>query len=568
MTYLSKIRTSLQWTIGLLVVLGICLIPLVWSRQVNANYVTTKSTLLFFTGGLCFLYLALSSLKTQWNRTTHILGLFGVAMVAWHVAYAFIFNYPISLFLLPKLFALVGIFVFLVIKDFQWDIFYKKYEWLYLVVFSAVIGLAFHSLIISSSELGYYERSHFMAPFGNVNMMAEFYLLTIPFHYYWVKNKFKVPTWAKWTIFILANLVIIIANSRSTHMGLCLWWMWYFYKVIDGHKKYIFIILTPFFFIGTIKVHTLVSMEISVDKTKSNSERSNFYLATKDMIIANPLGIGLKFSNEVVPYRLSYPAGPLETEYPDQPHSEILKWGAQFGWPGLVVCLTLLLWITYIVFLKSRSFFLQGALLALSPQVLFQFPFENPATIMVLAFLLYGFYQVLPSKKTSIHISMNIAGLVLSVFLVWQAWAYWTAVYKTSQYPSSLSETTKACEANPAYLPGCIMKNYNIIQSKDFVKAKENFIKDSSDNYYHVDFLKILISYLFETGKVLPPPQQEVQFRKLCEALHIYAIIFKDQKNYSAQDTRNCLQVPKPFEFNNPQQFSTDFKAWFSRVLQ
>lgn len=561
------LRSRLHTLLSAIIFLSLFLIPIVWSREVNANYYTTKTTLLYLTGGLCFLYLALTSKDFKWPQTTHWLGVIGVFFIGLQVLYSLIFNYPLSLFFLPKLFAFLGVFVFLVAIDFDLQKFFKKFEWIVLLFFCILLALTIHNAIELFLDNDIFPTGRFMVPFGNVNMMSEFYVLSLPFAYYWVSQKIKISAWVKWPLFILVNLVLLQAKSRSAYIGQCLWWMVYFYEFSKGWRRILYMALVPVFFYGVTRFNAYVSEGKEEFKASSSAERMNFYYATRDLIEDSPFGIGLQYANKIVPYRMDYPAGPNEFEYPDQPHSEILKWGVELGWIPLLIVIITGVWITIIVFSRG-PFILKGALMVSGPQIVFQFPFENPASLLWMAFFIYLFYQLLPARRVLLVSPLRVLSFVLTAFLVWQSYVFWKSILYTSQFPNDLELTRKACQMNPTYLPGCIMKNYNLLFAKKFDELKVNLKKDMAVNYYNVDFLKITAAMLFETAKLKPPAQQNEILRNTCEVMHVYGTIFKEQKHFAPSDMNSCQVVPKPFGFHRPQQFQEDYEKWLEKIFR
>lgn len=564
------LRFRVQKILLVLISILFCLIPVAWSTEVNANYYTVKTFLLFGVAGLCWLYIAFSPADTKWSRTTHFMGLFGLFFMGLQIAYSILFNYPYSVFYLTKFFSLVSIFIFLLIINFDLGIFLKKYDWIFANLFALMAILSLKNLIPLLFEEEIYFSSQFIVPFGNVNMLSEFYLFCIPVVHFWLTQKNKIPFIFKAIIFVLFNLILLFAKSRSAYMGLCVWWMMYFFEFGRGKIKYLYILLVPVFFTALLWFNAQSAANKVENKTESTAARSNFYYATWDLIQDHPAGIGLQFTNKIVPYRLNYPAGPTENEYPDQPHSEILKWGAQFGWLGGSLALICFFCVALII-LRKGSVLHKGILIVTTPQIFFQFPFENPAGLLALSFFLYFFYRLLPAQEARFYPWVKGVCAILAGVLIWQASIFIVSIYKNSHYPTDLEETTKACEINPVYMPGCVMKNYSLLFAKKYDDLWQNLRQDMKTNYYAADYLKILSALIIESDKdkFKSASLSPAGFQKICELIQVYILIYKNQKQFSDQDIKSCQQAVKPaIGFYRVQQFDHDYKIWIEKMLQ
>mgnify|MGYP000909647622 FL=1 len=415
-------------------------------------------------------------------------------------------------------------------------------------------------------------------------MLAEFYILLVPLTYYWLIQKSDIHKIFKIIIFALIHVVVFVTKSRSAYLGLGLWWTLWLYEY------YFYRYLKAFLAIGLIVIVSLVTFFYKSDsylsqiKSGSTAERMNFYRSAIDLIKGRPLGVGSQYANQIVPYRLQYPVGPYETEYPDQPHSEVLKWGVEFGWLGLAVslfCLGYVSWLTA----TGGSFLLKGAYLVIVPQLLFQFPFENPATILLLSIYLYLFAKSLPQQTINWNKPFKVISLILGVGLIYYSVVFMTSVYFESNYPDSLEKTTQACWWNPAYFRGCVRKNYNLLQARQYGELKKSLKDEMRSNYYGADYLKILSEAVSE-GNLEPDlvmqdegltsiavygsvKNQSRTIKKTCQILHVYVFIYKAQTYYSDEDIKACHDVAAPFDLNlKPAAFDREYKNWLTTILK
>ena len=548
------------------------LIPLAWSTQLNANYFTAKSFLLYILGSLSFFTQAFQKNKKISLPSGGWFGL-GLFFIILQIIYALGFGFPLSLYQLPKFFSLVGIVLFLAAIKFDLGDFFKRHEWWILGFFGVL-------LILTSRDL----PGALIHPFGNVNMLAEFYLLSLPLIYFWIGQKSAIASSLKIVIFILMNVIILATKSRSACLGLGLWWGFWFYQNHLKHRSR-FLVVAGLVLLLTAGIYIeRLSSDYLAQKSASTTERLNFYRSTRDLILDRPLGNGFQFSTQIVPYRLNYPAGPSESEYPDQPHSEILKWGVQFGWLGFVMALFSLALIARRI-AKGESFLLKSAGLVILPQILFQFPFENPATIILLALYIYLFAQSLPQKNISWLKTSKSICLLLGSGLFYFSLIFVISVYLESNFPDDLGKTAQACRMNPAYLRGCVRKNYNLLQAHQYADLKKNLKEDMRFNYYAADYLKLLSSLIAEHD--LEPEliiqnesktsvsvydsaaNQTKIFKKNCQILHLYVFMYKNQTHYTPDDIKACQNVEAPFDLKlAPFEFDRTYKNWIENLLK
>ncbi len=562
----------------------LCLIPLAWSNRVNANYFTMKSFLLYLVGGLSFFAIAFHKKDHvnipagQWKWWT---GFF----IGLQLLYAFIFGFPLGLFALPKLLSLLGIVLFLVFIQFDLNHFLKKQEWLFLFFWGLLFVLTSRDLVTQLMNSGlHYQALLVIHPFGNVNMMAEFYLLSVPLVYYWMTQKNEIAKSVKVIAFILVNIFLLATKSRSAYLGLGLWWVLWFYQTYFQQRAKLF--LTAFVaavLAGGLFVYKS-DFSLAASKNYSTLERMNFYKSAVDLIKDYPLGVGSQFSTKIVPYRLQYPVGPAESEYPDQPHSEILKWGVQFGWLGLILSLICMSFMANHI-VRSGSFLLKGAGLVILPQLFFQFPFENPATIVMLAIYLYLFAQSLPQQAVTWKRSFKALSVLTGLGVFYYAAVFIGSIYIESNYPHNLEKTTQACHFNPSYLRGCVRKNYNLLKDRQYSDVKKSLKEDMRLNYYAADYLKVLSDSVNE-GSLEPDlvmqdesltsisvydsvENQSKSIEKTCQIHHVYAFIYKDQQHYSADDVKSCQDTAAPFDFKkSPAEFDREYKNWLATLLK
>jgi O-antigen ligase len=562
----------------------LCFIPLAWSSRVNANYFTIKSFLLYLVGGLSFLAIAFQK-KDRLSLPAHewkwLAGLF----VGLQIIYAFTFGFPLGLFALPKFLSLIAIVLFLSSIQFDLSLFLKKQEWLIVAFFGVLFILTSRDFASQVMDLGLkYQSGMVLHPFGNVNMLAEYYLLCLPLVYYWLTQKNEIAKSVKVIAFVLINVVLLATKSRSAYLGLGLWWVLWLYQTYFQQRAKLFLTtLAMVILIGSAFVYK-ADFSLGVNKSYSLQERLNFYRSSIDLILDHPIGVGSQFATQIVPYRLQYPVGPTESEYPDQPHSEILKWGVEFGWLGLVMSLVTLGLIAHRI-ARHGSFLLKGAGLVILPQLFFQFPFENPATVVLLALYLYLFAQSLPQQQVMWSKKIRSLSLIVGLGVVYYTIIFISSIFIESNYPHSLTKTTQACRLNPSYLRGCVRKNYNLLKDRQYSEVKKSLKEDMRLNYYAADYLKVLSDSVSE-GSLEPDlvmqdesltsisvydsiENQSRTLEKNCQIHHVYAFIYKDQQHYSEDDVKSCKDIAAPFDLKlSPAEFDREYKSWLATLLK
>ena len=567
-----------------LIFILLCLIPLAWSSRVNANYFTMKSFLLYLVGGLSFLAIAFRK-QDHLNLPTQGWKWLAGFFVGLQIIYAFVFGFPLGLFVLPKFLSLLGIVLFL--SSIQWDLssFFKKQEWLILAFFGVLFILTSRDFVSQLMDSGLqYQSGMVIHPFGNVNMLAEFYLLCLPLVYYWLTQKNEITKSVKVIAFVLINVVLLATKSRSAYLGLGLWWVLWLYQTYFQQRTKLFLTALAVVILAGSAIVYKTDFSLAANKSYSSLERLNFYRSSIDLILDHPLGVGSQFATQIVPYRMHYPVGPTESEYPDQPHSEILKWGVEFGWLGLIISLmTLGLMANRIA--QHGSFLLKGAGLVILPQLFFQFPFENPATVILLAIYLFLFAQSLPQQKVTWTKTMRALTLIFGVGVLYYSIIFISSIYIESNYPHSLSKTAQACRLNPAYLRGCVRKNYNLLKDRQYSEVKKSLKEDMRLNYYAADYLKVLSDSVTE-GNLEPDlvmqdesltsisvydsiENQSRTLEKTCQIHHVYAFIYKGQQHYSEDDVKSCKDIAAPFDLKlSPVEFDREYKSWLATLLK
>jgi O-antigen ligase len=540
------------------IIMILWLIPLAWSRQVNANYFTTKLFLFYAVSGLALAFMAIfqskinflkvSSTKALWVPILLLLG-FNLAQP---LAFA---NWGFILFAF-KFFALLALILFFVNINIEKFIGSKLSTVMTLTITVTVIAVSLNQFYDFRIERGINESWHILGTFGNINMMAEFLLLSLPLVSLWVRDEKYLPRPLKILIFSLWIFLIVYARSRSGWLSLALWSG--FILILSPSKNDIISLLVGVSLYFAANLIPSTQDNVAAAKSNSFAERLSLYKATAELVVDRPLGIGVgTFSNEIIPYRMKQDFPPPEFEFADQPHSEILKWFAQYGWVGGFLCLFLIGFIVRNLWL-SKDVLLGGAFVAMVPQLLFQFPFENPATLLLLAF----YFAIWIGRKKwtqEVHLrpmarlSMIVVGLIIIV----NGFLFFSAVLVESQFKKDLQLSESMCALFPINIRNCNNTTLLYTEQKNLTAARQILKQNRPYAYFASDFQR-MFTFLF---------QFDADKRAMCEMIHVYNTVYKNQRNFPQEIVKACQPVPVPFRYEAPEQFKTSYVEWLDKKL-
>jgi len=201
----------------------------------------------------------------------------------------------------------------------------------------------------------------------------------------------------------------------------------------------------------------------------------------------------------------------------------------------------------------SEKHFLAETFAVLMPQIAFQFPFENPATLLylsfVLALFLSGFSPVGVFRIQYIKTFLcAVAGLGLL-----QSFLYVSAVYLESAGPRSVDLTKVACFFYPAHYRACFWKHANYIENKRYAEFSADYVRDMGRLPIYPDYVRLLPGYFSAVGNE----------KKMCESLQIYNSIYRQQVHFPADLVQQCRTAYKaPFDLQKTSLFSQNYLTW------
>ena len=538
------------------------MLPLVFWRQVNANYLSTKTFFMYFAAGLALFALPDQLSLKDWPKKLWVL--LSVIFV-YHVSYYFWgegFQWG-NLFLLFKMLSFVSLALYFYSQNLKVQGLFSKLSypffgmWLFIlyVTLEQVIRLRFIDVNIKTDAI--------LSTFGNVNMFSEFAVLCMPFLLVWTRHKDRIPGLVKLAVLFAVSFLLLYCRSRSVWMGLIIWIGFLFF---NGLKKSEMITLASALVLFLIAHFTTPQVDtINKFAPQYFSERASLYKGSVQLLADRPMGIAPgQFMSEIVPYLIDKEAPSNEFAYFDQPHSEFLKWGIQFGWAFLAVSLLLLVALTYELYRKyktdqspekTESAFFVGSFLLLAPQLTFQFPFENPASIMVLA-LIFGLFMSSYREKSrlSIKYAFGVTGALAAACLV-NAFVFFGSIYTESHYSNSTDLMSVVCRFYPVNFRACYFKNKDLFDQKNVNGFRTEFKTDFKNNPMFCDNLRLLPEYM----------NFSKDLKKTCEALQLYKIIYRSPQYFLPASYETCKDVRAPFQFESGEQFGREFRSWFER---
>lgn len=534
------------------------LVPFIWSRQINGNYFNAKTFCIYFLSGLCLFSITFSHEKLKkihLSKPLQIALLFfcGSALIRPFIDQSLVSFYQIFK---PLAFCIIAYFIF-ISEDLE-----QKNRSSLLNFFSglfifAILALNLYDIYDFRFIQNTLDQGRLLGTFGNVNMFGEFFVLALPLVYVWSNDAKKVSDILRTLVLALWVFVIIYTRSRSSWIGLALFVAFVLYK--NFNKKDILAFTLGLLFYMTC-LWLPVNQTDTVDEVKKNSfiERVSLYKASLELIVDHPLGISLgTFTNEIIPYRMHQDYKPYELEFADQPHSELLKWGIEYGWLGLLFAIYVLFSLFKNIYLAKNKLLI-SAFLVFVPQMLFQFPFENPASLLILT-VYFGLWLKTQKKSDYLQMTWLKIGLAsLATLVVTNSLLFIVSVVSESQFQNNFELTSTLCSIYPANQKNCNYKNMILIQQGKTTEFRNELKSELPYSYMTSDLQRILPNYFSKINDE----------KHLCENLMVYKIIYPAQKYFEEKNIHYCTQkYAVPVRFESPQQFRSDYKNWIEKII-
>lgn len=538
------------------------LIPLAWSTRVNANYVTAKTFLIYFLSSVSILFLPTTFKLRKWGKSlTTVVFIILAYQLLWVLKdfdyYGFLYSF--------KFITLLFFALYFYSLELDLEEVFEKTTWVIAMSVVFVLGITLWQMYNTYEQHGTVVTGLILSTFGNVNMATEFMIISLPFIFLWTRYKDPVPRNFKLACFSLIVFLILFLSSRSAWIGLFLWLLFAVYRRMDKKEwlavgaGFLLFAISQYAFINTVTILHV--------KSDSSAERLMLYEGSLKLILDHPLGIQTgRFLSEIMPYVAQIKSNLYEYTYFDQPHSEILKWLIQFGWPMFFVMFGAFGVLSAYFFSQLKKtdrqlkinpdFFCFESFLVLLPQILFQFPFENPATIFYIAFVMGYFFSNFEETRAynlpkvwfrSALVVLALIGIVNSFFFI-------TAVYRESTESKNLTAMKDVCAYYPLYYKACFWKNLDDLEQNKGAGFKADFVKDMSTLPFYTDYLRLTPRYY---GMLAGND------KRMCESLLIYEAIYRSQKTYPNDLMAHChLSYKAPFELLDTRHFKDNYLNW------
>ncbi len=537
------------------ILFGIFLVPLVWSKYLNANYVSAKFFLVYFISALSLL---VSSRKLILPKLPKTLMYSFILLGALHAISPAVSQSWLHFYYIFKFLSFIFLAYFFYTIPIDLDFFLKKYDFIIVIVATFILVFAFNDFYIYRFEKLDTQSGFLLGSFGNVNMLAEFLILSLPLIHFWLRIKTSIHKAFKAIIFLGWIFFICYCRSRSAWLGLGMWTLWALSHKKFGMREALLLLLGITLYHISFLAPSIEAIA-TLAKQDSFSQRLHLYQSTLRLIKDYPIGVGVgQFITEIIPYLVDSEFRPMEYVFFDQPHSEILKWAVQFGWIGFFLP-TIILVSLFIQALKVKNFFLTSSFLVLLPQIGFQFPFENPASLVYLAFLfafcLQGFGVakefLLPLKKRMIFFIFSFVGVAHSL-------AYVSSIFFETSHNNNIDLVLYSCDVYPINVNACFNRNHFLMVNNNYVQTRLSISQSLRQFPFHAGLLRLFPIYL----------KNSFNDKSSCEGVLMYNSIFMDQKFFSKEVIESCNPFKIPVTFKDPKQFRSDYLAWQGQFLK
>jgi hypothetical protein len=374
---------------------------------------------------------------------------------------------------------------------------------------SFVLARSVFHFIQSRFVEGYFRADAFSSSFGNINMLAEYLVLTIPLLVYYCQSKDQDERkrLVSLILFAASLFVLVWGRSRSSWLGLVLVGGYYL-KAKQWRKSH-------FLIAGSIGVLTLMLQFYWSDgelnfvqkgKVSSNSARWSLVQSSLELIREKPFGIGTElFEFYIAPYRVNTERPQDESVLDRSPHNEFLRWGVEYGWfylAGVFIALSLLMWRI----IKFREPLFIGILLAFIPQLAFQFPFQNafPFGFAALMLGLFMSSEARSSDRSGIgelspwftrivaSLMLGLIGVTLILFI--------SSKYDEVHSMQDLARSERACQIYPVNWRSCINVAQNYFNQEKHKESLEVLYKELERHPFNIIALRFAVLNQLKLG--------------------------------------------------------------------
>jgi hypothetical protein len=533
----------------------IFIIPLIWTQYLNANYYSAKFFLVYFISSFSLLA---SSREWTLPKMPKLLGISLVILATMHLLSPALSGNWVHILYMFKFLSFVFLAYYFYFLKIDLQEFVKRQQGIIFLIAALILVFIINDFYIFRIEKSDIASGVLLGSFGNVNMLAEFLVLSLPLLHLWVKTPARIPDYLKQIILWTWFFFMIYCRSRSVWIGLGLWFIWGLSHKKIGWKEIASVLVAIVVYHASLYTSHLPS-NAGAAKGESIGQRMHLYLSTLELIKDHPLGVGVgQYGNEIIPYLVNSEFKPLEGGYFDQPHSEFLKWGAEFGWLGLILPAFILILLA-IACWRAKNFFLTSSLVVLLPQMAFQFPFENPASLLYLSFLFALVLGLFPIWfREPVELKQRISIFILALVGITHSVLFVGSIFLETRHDNDLDLIIGACKYYPVNINACYNRDQHLINAQRLPEAREALIEDLEKFPFQAGFMRLHAIYL----------QNQPDARKVCEALWVYEYVFDKTTFVSPENKQACRAFKNPVEHHSPEQFKRDYLDWLHKSLQ
>ncbi|MES3037678.1 MAG: O-antigen ligase family protein [Bdellovibrionota bacterium] len=542
---------------ALLVIALVFTVPHIWSAQFYQGYYYPKKCFIAFIIALAAFALAFE--KRLLLPEKRILILSGILLILKVIATLLNLNW-VTFFNLTDAVALGVLCIYFMTAWQNHKLALTDLYWIFAISGFVICAVSIQQFINARILIGQGNPLFFSGHFGNINMMTEYLILLTPLGLYLLK---ETHGWRGYIIqFIMTFWIffILAGQSRTTWLGLAFCFGYGLFKKLKK-KEWATFALAAALFVATwfIPNH---GQDYAEAKRVSVIGRMEIYRGAINMLLDNPLGVGGgEFEYSYLPYQLGTTHTPRELVRYESPHSEPMKWGIENGWAFLLVNSS---WWFVLMFLvwripgsPSAQTFYRTSFAVMIPQVLFQFPFDDPASYVVIALMLGLIFLAIKGAEYPFKKSLKVFVVIAALFFTGRAVTETANKWIDSQLNKDKEATRLGCEIDPTNWRVCFYHEMILIQSDyaaDAVPIAKWQLRQRPFQFHN---LRILGIHQFMTGDI----------QKACETAHVYDSLFKGNSYFTPILAEKCIGATPPFKFENSSQFNRDYRNWLSTQL-
>ncbi len=395
--------------------------------------------------------------------------------------------------------------------------------------------LAFYQYILHSHIPPY-------ITFGNINLSAEFvgFSLVFPFGMVmrtWRESK-KSPLLNLLIAATLAYLYFTFCRSITIAVAIMIIFSIYINK--NSFQEIIKIIsITALFIIIIYKITELLHPSLSIAApAKSFSFRWLLYLDVIQMIMDNPLGVGLgQFEFASLPYLANLFPEHNETIIFLSPHNEFLHYLSEEG-----VILSILFFLLgtsvlfnflkdiKLIFIRYPEFPLFS--IVLFTQSLFQFPLIEPLPYCIIAMMLGYCFSLIKQDYVICKLTKSLRSTLLGghflVFIILTF--YFSSEYISSNFPNNEALNKKACSSVSRNWYACLNVASSYIKKANYSQAEAYALRTLKWQPFNHQGIKTLGFISLYQGRR----------EKACKLFEIYNSFFQNKTSLRQVINQEC----------------------------